>query len=155
MIYLIVCRETQTCKIGYSKEPNKRLKQLKTGNANTLELLHVQEGTIPQEQAIHKIFAQYRITGEWFQYNDDIKLYFNIKELSLPKEEYIVYEYLNQYPKLFSCSGALKNFMSEKLNIKAKNISLHIDSLISKGILIVHAKNFFGINRTDYRIVHH
>lgn len=36
MIYLIYDAELKHIKIGYSKHPNKRLKQLQTGNSNKL-----------------------------------------------------------------------------------------------------------------------
>lgn len=71
MLYLIQCDETQQIKIGVSKNPNKRLKQLQTGNGSKLRLLKVYqiENDIFIEKRLHKMFWQNRRKGEWFQFS--------------------------------------------------------------------------------------
>lgn len=78
MVYLITCRETQTCKIGYSKDPYKRVLQLQTSNPFRLELESVLEGDLEYESFIHRYFKKYRLQGEWFKLNDEILTFFNV-----------------------------------------------------------------------------
>lgn len=76
MIYLIVCEETNTCKIGYSLNPQSRLKGVQTGNPFKLSLNYVIRGSIKDEKALHNKFCEYSISREWFSCSDDILSYF-------------------------------------------------------------------------------
>ncbi len=83
MIYLIKCAKTDTCKIGYTSNPENRLIQLQTGNPFPLELISTIEGGLTEEKQIHSKFEPYRLKGEWFQYTTEIKDYFKIDEFML------------------------------------------------------------------------
>lgn len=65
----IISDTTGRYKIGVSKNPNKRLLQLQTGNSNKLEISHVSY-FIPNaysiEKKLHNLYNEYRITNEWF-----------------------------------------------------------------------------------------
>lgn len=69
-IYLISQSDTGPVKIGYSKHPNKRLKQLQTGQSSPLFLKHVEEiddrKARIMEQIIHRENRHTKLTGEWF-----------------------------------------------------------------------------------------
>jgi len=57
-------------KIGWTKrDPNKRLKELKTGNSQELQLVNVFESKWgPRiESNLHRHFNQFRCEGEWFK----------------------------------------------------------------------------------------
>lgn len=41
MVYLIICSENDTCKIGYTNNPKQRLSALQVGNPYALELAKV------------------------------------------------------------------------------------------------------------------
>ena len=70
MIYLI---STNThIKLGFSKNPKRRLKQLQTANAEKLMLLKVFPGDKKVEKELHDLLDEYRMEGEWFLYDDDI-----------------------------------------------------------------------------------
>lgn len=63
-------------KIGLTLgDPKRRLKQLQTGAADVLELLHVFEipggKTLKVEQDLHKQFNYRKHRGEWFSFNED------------------------------------------------------------------------------------
>lgn len=64
-------------KIGYTKDknPEKRLKQLQTGNAKPLALLGFIPGDITIEKAIHSDLDAYREQGEWFTLCPDVSDY--------------------------------------------------------------------------------
>lgn len=64
MIYLIVCKETYTCKIGYSINPLKRLKELQTGNPFLLEVYGTINAESNYEKHLHNKFNAYKINNE-------------------------------------------------------------------------------------------
>jgi hypothetical protein len=72
-------------KIGYTKrDPKKRLKELKTGNASDLSVIETFQskwGT-QIEARLHNIFDDKKISGEWFKLSDeDIKNFKNLCQL--------------------------------------------------------------------------
>ena len=64
-IYFIHAPEVALIKIGYSKNWRLRFYNLSVMSAVQLELLAVSEGTIQEEQALHRTFGP-RVRGEWF-----------------------------------------------------------------------------------------
>jgi hypothetical protein len=62
-------------KIGFSKDPQKRLKQLQTGNQETLSLHHAIEVDEKKvrilERYLHKDIGFKRMKGEWFNMTKD------------------------------------------------------------------------------------
>ncbi len=79
MIYLIVCKENMTCKIGYTNgDPEKRLLGLQTGNPFKLHIAAVIDGDEKLEAKIHSRYKEYELLGEWFKLSDDICKEFNI-----------------------------------------------------------------------------
>jgi uncharacterized phage protein (TIGR02220 family) len=54
-------------KIGISKNPWARLKDLQTGNQSSLELVAKFRADIVSDSEIHEILGQYRTAGEWFK----------------------------------------------------------------------------------------
>lgn len=75
-------KEDPAIKIGYSKNPIKRLKQLQTGHPTKIgcegwfECLSEDEAHT-EEHVLHHAFRKDRIrpNGEWFKYSDAIKMY--------------------------------------------------------------------------------
>lgn len=54
-------------KIGYSKNPEKRLAELQTGYPDTLTILLMIPGTEATERTLHRQFEASRLKGEWFR----------------------------------------------------------------------------------------
>lgn len=69
-LYIYAIREVETgnLKIGISKNPHARLRQLQVGNSNKLEIAAIQEAPnrFADEQYFHREASKYRIHGEWF-----------------------------------------------------------------------------------------
>lgn len=68
-LYLIYAKELKRVKIGFSKKPENRLKQLQTGSPVQLELFaftsaHFKEQS---ESQLHDKYKAKRVKGEWFQ----------------------------------------------------------------------------------------
>ena len=57
-------------KIGFTKDPNKRLKSLQTGNPSKLNMLYKQEINESEtkfiEKQIHNVLKRKQVSGEWF-----------------------------------------------------------------------------------------
>ena len=81
-LYIIRSGKTQLFKIGISKSPEKRLKQLQTGNPNILKIYFVFTisnkyqyiEAVKVENTIHKYLKECRgkhILNEWFNLTDD------------------------------------------------------------------------------------
>ena len=68
-LYIIQSSYTGMIKIGRSKDPEKRLKQLQTGNPNKLKLIASFENQGWQEKSLHEILESHRLEGEWFSYD--------------------------------------------------------------------------------------
>jgi hypothetical protein len=67
MIYFIQNTVTQAIKIGYSRNPKKRLDSLQTATPDKLVLLGTIQGGLEHEAAFHERFSKYALQGEWFK----------------------------------------------------------------------------------------
>lgn len=67
-VYAIREKDTGNIKLGISKNPQERLKQLQTGNSSELELVAYRraENRYVDEKEQHKINSEFHINGEWF-----------------------------------------------------------------------------------------
>jgi hypothetical protein len=60
-------------KIGFAKNVKKRLAALSTTSPVPLVLLASHRGSQKKEREIHRLFAEYRLTGEWFRLDGELK----------------------------------------------------------------------------------
>src|SRR5262245_47451650 len=67
VIYFILDRRSAAMKIGVAADPSSRLVDLQIGNANPLELVGAIPGDLMIESALHRVFAERCIRGEWFR----------------------------------------------------------------------------------------
>ena len=65
-LYFIQSDVTGMIKVGRSKDPVKRLKQLQTGNPNKLKLIASFENSGWKEKIIHERLEKWSEQGEWF-----------------------------------------------------------------------------------------
>lgn len=73
IVYAIRERETGNIKIGISRDPERRLNQLQTGNSSTLELVATKRADgFEDETDAHALNSAIRIRGEWFAPNASI-----------------------------------------------------------------------------------
>lgn len=71
LIYFIRCGKY--IKIGYSSNPEQRLKELQVGNPHKLKLVNTMPGDSKTELSLHKLYDSKRVHGEWFRYEGDLK----------------------------------------------------------------------------------
>ena len=67
-LYFIQSALTGMIKIGRSRDPQKRLKQLQTGNPNKLKLIASFESMGWREKSLHEQLSKWSLEGEWFDY---------------------------------------------------------------------------------------
>jgi hypothetical protein len=71
-MYLYAIKNTDTgyIKLGYSADPQQRVRELQTGNSGALRLIHTarirEDRARIVEQKLHHELAHHRIRGEWF-----------------------------------------------------------------------------------------
>lgn len=67
-VYLIQSLEDSTYKIGVSKHPKKRVKQLQTGNSSELKLVESYESEFAHriEKSLQRRYSYLKKEGEWF-----------------------------------------------------------------------------------------
>lgn len=82
-IYVMIDNHTGYYKIGKSKNPKYREKTLQSEKPS-IHMMFYYEGCSEDEKALHKMFAEKRIRGEWFDLNGSdvqkIKEYFNTEK---------------------------------------------------------------------------
>jgi len=108
MIYFAqIKRPDGPIKIGYTKDPKKRIKYLGKFLPWGLELIHTLPGSLEEERQIHKRLRNFRIFDsagrEWF--NADCLKFLNflkqIEEKNLSADRYMTPEEQEQYIKIF------------------------------------------------------
>lgn len=67
-------------KIGRSKNPKSRLKDMQSGNAHKLKIIEVFKNRGHCESALHEQFKHLRVRGEWFEYSEEISEFINEKK---------------------------------------------------------------------------
>lgn len=82
-LYIMQCNNY--IKIGVSSYPEKRIKDLQTGNPYEIKLLLAinSDDAYQLENQFHKYFKNINSGGEWFEINEDVKnfvKYLKIKE---------------------------------------------------------------------------
>lgn len=67
-VYLIKSLENSYYKIGVSKHPNKRIKELQTGNSSKLKLVESYQSEFAYliEKTLQQKYSYLRKEGEWF-----------------------------------------------------------------------------------------
>lgn len=68
-IYLIKSLNEGVYKIGVSKNPSKRLKEVQTGNPSPVEIVQLYEtnNAYKIEKALHNRYSHFNTHGEWFE----------------------------------------------------------------------------------------
>jgi len=70
-VYCIRCDASEAVKIGFSKDPFRRFRQIQTSNPNNLRMIGVMEAVEAFEQFLHWSNRDRRMSGEWFDDADN------------------------------------------------------------------------------------
>lgn len=74
-VYFLLSGDRKAVKIGTSKVVNLRLASLNGASHRPVRLLAAINGTRANEIELHRRFAKYRMNGEWFRYEGELKDY--------------------------------------------------------------------------------
>lgn len=98
--YVYIIKDTgfkNRCKIGISKNPKQRLRNLQTGNSNKLDLIFILKvdpniKSSAVESEIHKYFKEKNlwINGEWFEFQNDDQIVNLAKTMLTVGENYTI-----------------------------------------------------------------
>ena len=73
-VYIIGNLKHAVCKIGYSKNPHKRIKSIQTGCPYPISILKYYSGIGKREEKLlHRKYQRYKLQGEWFEIKGAIK----------------------------------------------------------------------------------
>lgn len=75
MIYFIQVGENGLIKIGYSRNPDKRLETIQSNNHEILNPLGKIPGSLQREKEIHDDLKEFRHKGEWFKPTHEVLEY--------------------------------------------------------------------------------
>ena len=170
MIYLIYNRLKNTCKIGTSNNPEKRLIDLQVSNDDQLELLFTKEGSFLEEKLLHEKYKDNLIRGEWFNYVPEMSIDFNGCEIDihysitylsaisllddLDKVSIKVLFYCNMYcqweTNMISLTKGILKDMEEKIGLKYQTIRNSIVKLKKLGVFIDLGGATYRINPKYY-----
>lgn len=77
MTYLYAIKDTLTglIKLGYSYDPTERIRELQTGSAGLLVLVHkepvTENSALQLEKKLHRELSHLRRRGEWFECDEE------------------------------------------------------------------------------------
>ena len=71
-VYIIYNKENEICKVGWSKAPRKRLKNLQVGCPYKLSIMFYFKACKNDEKNLHKILKEHSLVGEWFKLSQDL-----------------------------------------------------------------------------------
>lgn len=74
-VYFLEAQGLDKIKIGVSKNPEARLKQLMTGSPSALKLLAYYPGNEIEEKTLHEQFSDCRHDGEWFHATKKLRVF--------------------------------------------------------------------------------
>lgn len=66
-LYFISDTTRSSIKIGISTNPERRVRQLQTGNSSSLHLLGYRKGEQKDEKMLHRMLSAYNENGEWYE----------------------------------------------------------------------------------------
>lgn len=72
VVYFIRAKGVSLVKIGYSSNPEQRLRNLQTSCPHQLDILATLPGSQQTEADIHKKFGHLRMNGEWFRLTSEL-----------------------------------------------------------------------------------
>ena len=71
-VYFIRLGSNGPIKIGFTRDPGQRLRQLQTSTPEQLIMVECVRGTRDLERGLHDVFSDMRLSGEWFLVNEDL-----------------------------------------------------------------------------------
>ncbi len=74
-VYFIEAVGCNAIKIGFSRNPERRMADMQTDCPARLQLLAIKEGTRRLESQVHQAFANLHLRGEWYRGDETLDRY--------------------------------------------------------------------------------
>lgn len=81
MIYFVFDPEKDHVKIGFSRSMRNRMYELRCRVGHHVRMLAVMPGGVMDERALHRLYREYHVEGEWFRYEQPIKDFVEMRGL--------------------------------------------------------------------------
>ena len=129
VIYLIATCDFRFCKIGISKNVQKRLGQIQISHPEKLTLVATKAGDFSDEKKLHKDLSFWKCSGEWFLFCDDVLSNFSgngVTEFYTAAEAIPFFDFTASYLSKEEISKKLQdrkvNMVAAKTGIPAREI---------------------------------
>lgn len=90
-IYLLKCENEAYYKIGITKDIEKRINTLQTGNPEKIKIISTYDSPLANkiEKTLHNIYSHLKMNGEWFNFS--IKEELEFQEICKTIEKNLIY----------------------------------------------------------------
>lgn len=113
MIYFVTARDVGRVKIGFSENPRARFSKICSDSPLKLALERVCEGDECAEAALHHMFRQFHVHGEWFALAPEVEAHMGTLPIAMPVERE---KSLNQI--VAEALGCSKSYVTQILSDK-------------------------------------
>lgn len=83
--FIYILRDVDRVKIGFSTAPRNRVAAIQNMSGRQLRVIACVPGTQTQEQQLHQRFSEFRLHGEWFRVDGELKEFLKQPAISLKK----------------------------------------------------------------------
>ena len=137
MVYFILNADLNHIKIGYSKNPEQRLKQLQTSSSNKLEIYFQTNGEFSLETYLHKKYHNYHIINEWYVFNEEIKdfiefLKYNVTSHYIIRYFDMYYYTIDMLKEIINVGFHYRSYFIKSTVIEDLSLLTHKHQLIKK-----------------------
>lgn len=120
MLYFL--KKDNLVKIGYSRNPAKRIQTIRDNSSSDIELLILTEGSITDEKHLHCKFKEYHSFKEWFILSDEIKEFIKTLESIELTHKKKRSKFFGELTELRLKAGFTLQQMAERLGVKAPSL---------------------------------
>lgn len=106
MMYVIAAPEMKIMKIGVSREPLRRMKDIQVSFPTHLEIIAViPKGGTKEERSFHRAMHEFRRQGEWFEMTDESMQLLNGLLSDHPFLDAKAFDEFNSWPSILRFPG--------------------------------------------------
>ena len=74
-VYFVRAAALNLVKIGFAEDPWKRFSKIQSDSPCPVEIVGIEDGGLDRERVLHSLFAEDRVSREWFRWSGEISQY--------------------------------------------------------------------------------